>query len=78
MVTITQSKAQNSHLSALQIHKQKHQRASIVLATIAGAASVVVHAAKFMHKESIHTSALTGQKWVQELLEGTHFLIYFI
>jgi hypothetical protein len=40
------------------------------MAAIGGAALVVAHASQFCDKQPMHTSVLTGQRWLQELLEG--------
>ena len=70
MVVSSPSKTQRRQLSSHQIRKEKHKKASILLATIVGAASVVGHAIEYIDQERMHTSILTGQRWLQELLEG--------
>ena len=70
MVVSSLSKTQRRQLSSHQIWKEKHKKASILLATIVGAASVVGHAMEYIDQECMHTSILTGQMWLQELLEG--------
>ena len=70
MVVSSPSKTQRRQLSSHQIRKEKHKKASILLATIVGAASVVGHAMEYIDQECMHTSILTGQMWLQELLEG--------
>jgi hypothetical protein len=69
------TRAPKQKLSSLQIRKGKHKRVSIFLAAVAGAASVVAHASPYADKERIHTSILTGQRWLQELLEGKGYII---
>ena len=39
---------------------------------LAGAAAVAIHAFAHLDKECIHTSAFTGQNWLDELLKGNH------
>jgi len=40
------------------------------MATIAGAATAV-HASQHSNKQAMHTSILTGQRWLDELLTGS-------
>jgi hypothetical protein len=71
MAPTSPSKMMCKSLSAQQIKNNKHKRASIILAAIGGAASAVTHALGFIDKECIHTSILTGRKWLDELLAGS-------
>ena len=41
-----------------------------MVAAISGVATVLAHAIPHLDKQPMHTSVLTGQRWVQELLEG--------
>lgn len=69
------TRAPKQKLSSLQIQKEKHKRVSIFLAAVAGAASVVAHASPYADKKCMHIWILTGQRWLQELLEGKGYII---
>ncbi|KAF8230864.1 hypothetical protein L208DRAFT_1279834 [Tricholoma matsutake] len=40
------------------------------MATIAGAVTAAVHSSQHVDKWALHTSILTGQRWLDELLTG--------
>lgn len=64
--------------SSLQIHREKHRKAAIcLLGAVSGVLSVLGHAEAHVKKRPMHTSALTGQKWVDELLTGTILLVFY-
>ena len=60
----------SSQLSSHMIWKEKHKRAACLIAVIGSAAVAAAHATQFIEKQWIHTSVLTGQKWLDELLAG--------
>ena len=41
------------------------------MATIAGAVTATVQSSQHVDKQAMHTSILTGQRWLNELLTGT-------
>ena len=41
-----------------------------LVAAIGGVAVMATHASQHIEKQRIHTSALTGQKWLDELFTG--------
>ena len=43
----------------------------MLIAAIGGAAAAAVLAYRHLDKEPMHTSQLTGQGWIEKLLEGT-------
>ena len=47
------------------------------MATIAGAVTTVVHSSQHANKQAMHTSILTGQRWLDELLTGSQFRSFF-
>ena len=75
MVATSLCRTPKQKLSSHQIWKEKHKKASLLLVAVAGAASVTAHASVYVDKECIHTSVFTGQRWLQELLEGKLYLI---
>jgi hypothetical protein len=48
------------------------------MATIAGAVTTVVHSSQHANKRAMHTSILTGQRWLDELLTGSQFRSIFL
>jgi len=69
MVTMNHgSRDPHRTLSTQQIRKKKHRRAAITLAAIGGAASVAIYGAHYFDKQPMHTSILTGQRWVHEMM----------
>ena len=71
MVVTSPSKQQSSlRLSSYQVRKEKHKRAACLIAAIGSVAVTAAHASQFIEKQRIHTSVLTGQKWLDELLAG--------
>ena len=74
MVTVRQSQAQNVSRqdSSKHIRKRKQKKAAALamVAAISGVATVLAHVVPHLDKQPMHTSVLSGQKWVQELLEG--------
>jgi hypothetical protein len=51
------------------LHRERIRRAGGYIA--AAVAVVVAQAAETQDKQPMHTSALTGQKWLDEILKGT-------
>jgi len=71
MVTVNHRlKDPHRTLSIQQIRKEKHQRAAITLAAIEGAASVAIYSVCYFDKQPMHTSILTGQRWVHKMMTG--------
>jgi len=63
--------------SSRQIRQEKHKKAALCLiGAISGVASVLTHVAPLLDKRPMHTSSLTGQKWVEELLMGALYMLY--
>ena len=61
-------------LSSRQIHQEKHRKAAVcLLGAVSGVLSLLRHAETHLNKQAMHTSALTGQKWLNELLTGAKF-----
>jgi hypothetical protein len=60
--------------SSRQIRQEKHRKAAIcLLGAFSGVISVLGHVEAHINKRPMHTSALTGQKWLDELLIGIDF-----
>jgi hypothetical protein len=82
MVTVRQSQAQNvsRQKSSKPIWKRKRKKvtALAMVAAITGVASVLAHFVPHLNKQPMHTSILSGQQWVQELLEGNFDLNSFL
>jgi hypothetical protein len=71
MVTFSPSKSQSrQHPSIAQIRKDKHKKIAVLLAGLGAAVATSSHALSHLDKNPIHTSALTGQMWLDELLAG--------
>ena len=71
MVVTSPSKHRSSRgLPSHQLRKEKHKRAACLVAAIGGVAVMTAHASQHVEKQRIHTSAFTGQKWLDELLTG--------
>lgn len=58
------------HPPSAQIRKEKHKKAAIFLAGVGAALAAVTHASAHLDKQPLHTSMLTGQKWLEELMTG--------
>jgi len=59
------------HLTSHQICAEKHQKAAIcVVGAISGVIAVLSHIVPGLNKQQMHTSILTGERWVQELMTG--------
>ncbi|KAF9472454.1 hypothetical protein BDN70DRAFT_477640 [Pholiota conissans] len=68
-----------SHQTSAQKRAEKRKKAALcMLGAISGVATVVSHIAPFFVKQPMHTSILTGQAWVEELLRGMDYcsLVY--
>jgi hypothetical protein len=77
MVTVSNSshsQSARSQPSTSQIRRAKHKKASCLLAAIGSVASIAAYALNFTDKTLMHTSILSGQKWLQELLEGMFWM----
>ena len=78
VLTASPSKRQSkTPLSSHQIRKQKYKISS-VMATIAGAVTAAVHSSQNANKRALHTSILTGQRWLDELLTGSQLVSSFL
>ncbi|KAG6807853.1 hypothetical protein H0H92_006200, partial [Tricholoma furcatifolium] len=66
MVRINQ--ASYSVRSLVQDRKQKHRKAAVLLAIGGAALAVGAHAHRYYDKQPIHTSLLTGEGWLKELM----------
>lgn len=57
--------------SARKICDKKRRRAALcIIGVVSGVATMLSHIAPSLDKKPIHTSALTGELWVKELLAG--------
>ncbi len=75
------SSATSRHLTSRQKREEKHRKAAIcILGAVSGIATAVAHIGPLLDKQPMHTSILTGQGWVDELLLGMFslFLHYYI
>jgi hypothetical protein len=71
MVATSPSKRwSSSRSSSYQLWKEKRKRAACLIAAIGSVAVTAAHASQFVEKRQIHTSVLTGQRWLDELLTG--------
>jgi hypothetical protein len=62
MVVTSPSKSQRStQATSYQTRKEKHKRAAYLIAEISSVTAATAHATRFLDKERIHTSVLTGQ-----------------
>jgi len=57
--------------------RKEHKKIAI-LAAIGGAASLVEYGSHYLDKKPIHTSKLTGEEWVEELMQGDLLSIFNI
>ena len=63
--------ARNAKPTSRQIWEEKHRKAALCLfAVVSSVATVISHIAPHLIKKKMHTSILTGEGWVQELLKG--------
>jgi hypothetical protein len=51
---------------------EKHKKAAVALAALSSVASVIAYATPWIDKQPRHTSILTGEGWVKELLCGQY------
>ena len=57
--------------SSRQIRQQKRKKMMLsLIGAVSGVVSTVVQSAPHIDKKPMHTSLLTGERWVQELLNG--------
>ena len=60
--------------SARRIRDKKRRKAALcIIGVVSGVAAMLSHIAPSLDKKPIHTSALTGELWVKELLAGAHY-----
>jgi hypothetical protein len=50
--------------------KKRIDAALCIIGAVSGVATMLSHMAPFLDKKPIHTSILTGELWVKELLTG--------
>lgn len=55
--------------SVREARRKEHKRIAI-LAAIGGAASLAGYGSRYLDKMPIHTSKLSGEEWLEELMEG--------
>jgi len=60
-----------------ELRRERYRRVSVITAAIGGAAAAAVLTSHHLDKELMHTSRLTGQDWIEELLEGTQSCINY-
>jgi len=65
------TKPPSRKLSPHELRRQQYWKASIIISAIGGATAAAVLTSRHLDKEPMHTSQLTGQAWIEELLEGT-------
>jgi hypothetical protein len=58
-----------SSQSIQETHRKEHKKVA-VLAAIGGVALSAAYGSRYLDKEPIHTSKLTGEEWLEELMEG--------
>ena len=74
MVNSQRHRGGGPQLSSHQIREEKHQKAAVcLLGAASGVLSILGHAEIHLNKQAMHTSALTGQKWLDKLLIGVKF-----
>ena len=74
MVTPQHHHSSGPQLSSCQIREEKHQKAAVcLLGAASGVLLILGHAEIHLNKQAMHTSALAGQKWLDELLIGAKF-----
>jgi hypothetical protein len=79
MVNSQRRRGSQPQLSSHQIHQEKHRKAAIcLLGAVSGVLSVLGHAETHLNKQPMHTSALTGQNWLDELLTGAKLRVFII
>ena len=76
---IARARSKRDKMSSVQIRKEKYKRAALCLfGVVSGISAVVGHLSQYLNKKAMHTSILTGQKWVDKLLTGNFFLFCLI
>jgi hypothetical protein len=55
---------------SIQETRRKEHKKVAVLAAIGGVALSAAYGSRYLDKEPIHTSKLTGEEWLEELMEG--------
>jgi hypothetical protein len=70
MVVNRASRNQPQGLPALHVLRRKKKNFAVLLALTGAAMTLVQYDARYFNKRPIHTSVLTGQRWLDELLEG--------
>jgi hypothetical protein len=74
MVNSQRRRGSEPQPSSHQIRQEKHRKAAIcLLGAVSGVLSILEHAETHLNKQAMHTSVLTGQKWLDELLTGAKF-----
>jgi len=62
---IARARSKQDKMSSVQIRKEKYKRAALCLfGVVSGISAVVGHLSLYLNKKAMHTSILTGQKWV--------------
>ena len=75
MVTIRLSSSSSKLCaSPCKIREEKHRKVACVTAVISGIATILAEVSPHLDKKPMHTSALTGQMWVNGLLKGIQTL----
>ena len=74
MVNLQRQCGKQIKLSSRQIREEKHRKAALcMLGAVSGVISVLGHLQSHVNKRPMHTSSLSGQQWVDELLRGALF-----
>lgn len=69
MVVNCSARGSSQGISAHELCRKKHRKAAI-LAVIAGATVLAEYSSHYLDKKPIHTSQLTGEGWLKELMKG--------
>lgn len=77
-MVVNRSAQSSQRVSIHETRRKSHKRLS-VLAVLGGAASLAAYGSRYLDKTPIHTSKLTGEEWLEELMTGSGFrdLEYF-
>jgi len=67
----------SQNISTHETRRKEHKKIAI-LAAIGGAASLAEYSSHYLDKEPIHTSKLTGEEWLEELMRGGFLSIFNI
>ena len=69
MVMNRSARGSSQGISACELHRKEDRKAAI-LAVITGETVLAEYSSCYLEKKPIHTSQLTGEGWLEELMKG--------